>query len=191
MPQSECFELPDCARSTPASPRVTGCPECPRNAAPHPRAQADPRHGGAGRPAVLAVLRRRSLIGRIEAGVLLNRNPPLHRPHQRDRLPGRLPFGQPGHRHAVPRRRAHRTNVRLFGADRARPRHPRLSQTVRRRRAGPGPPGSDRAFVVGDWYVSAYEPLVDNAGGASACSTSASSNSPFTTAEIRRWRPSG
>ena len=46
----------------------------------------------------------------------------------------------------------------------ARDRHARVSQTVRDAVLGEGATWLDRAFVVGDWYVSAYEPLVDGAG---------------------------
>jgi signal transduction histidine kinase len=54
------------------------------------------------------------------------------------------------------------TNVRLFQDERAI--GTRVSQTVRERVLNEGRVWLDRAFVVNDWYVSAYEPLVDAAG---------------------------
>ncbi|MDP3203150.1 MAG: cache domain-containing protein, partial [Hydrogenophaga sp.] len=54
------------------------------------------------------------------------------------------------------------TNVRLFQDQRAI--GTRVSQTVRDRVLGGGQTWLDRAFVVNDWYVSAYDPLLDAAG---------------------------
>ncbi|MBS3996341.1 MAG: cache domain-containing protein, partial [Hydrogenophaga sp.] len=54
------------------------------------------------------------------------------------------------------------TNVRLFQDQRAI--GTRVSQTVRDSVLGQGKTWLDRAFVVNDWYVSAYEPLLDAAG---------------------------
>ncbi|MDR7150564.1 signal transduction histidine kinase [Hydrogenophaga palleronii] len=51
------------------------------------------------------------------------------------------------------------TNVRLFQDQRAI--GTRVSQTVRDTVLGGGNTWLDRAFVVNDWYVSAYEPLLD------------------------------
>ncbi len=51
------------------------------------------------------------------------------------------------------------TNVRLFQDQRAI--GTRVSQTVRDAVLGQGLTWLDRAFVVNDWYVSAYEPLQD------------------------------
>ncbi|MDO8905272.1 cache domain-containing protein [Hydrogenophaga sp.] len=51
------------------------------------------------------------------------------------------------------------TNVRLFQEQRAI--GTRVSQTVRDTVLGAGNTWLDRAFVVNDWYVSAYEPLLD------------------------------
>ena len=51
------------------------------------------------------------------------------------------------------------TNVRLFQDQRAI--GTRVSQTVRDAVLGRGQTWLDRAFVVNDWYVSAYEPLLD------------------------------
>jgi two-component system, NtrC family, sensor kinase len=54
------------------------------------------------------------------------------------------------------------TNVRLFQDQRAI--GTRVSQTVRNRVLEQGTTWLDRAFVVSDWYVSAYEPLLDAQG---------------------------
>jgi C4-dicarboxylate-specific signal transduction histidine kinase len=54
------------------------------------------------------------------------------------------------------------TNVRLFQTQRAI--GTRVSQEVRDTVLMQGNTWLDRAFVVNDWYVSAYEPLLDNAG---------------------------
>lgn len=52
------------------------------------------------------------------------------------------------------------TNVRLFGASRAL--GTRVSNSVREAVLGQGRIWLDRAFVVNDWYISAYEPIVDS-----------------------------
>jgi signal transduction histidine kinase len=54
------------------------------------------------------------------------------------------------------------TNVRLFGDKRAI--GTRVSAAVRRAVLDEGRTWLDRAFVVSDWYVSAYEPIIDSEG---------------------------
>ncbi|WP_439536219.1 sensor histidine kinase [Methyloversatilis sp.] len=54
------------------------------------------------------------------------------------------------------------TNVRMFGGDRAL--GTRVSAAVRHRVLDNGERWLDRAFVVNDWYVSGYEPVVDGEG---------------------------
>jgi signal transduction histidine kinase len=54
------------------------------------------------------------------------------------------------------------TNVRLFEGERAI--GTRVSAAVRRTVLDEGRTWLDRAFVVNDWYVSAYEPIMDSAG---------------------------
>ncbi|MBP6097730.1 MAG: cache domain-containing protein [Methyloversatilis sp.] len=51
------------------------------------------------------------------------------------------------------------TNVRMFGGDRAL--GTRVSAEVRHRVLDSGERWLDRAFVVNDWYVSGYEPVID------------------------------
>lgn len=54
------------------------------------------------------------------------------------------------------------TNVRLFEGSRAL--GTRVSASVRERVLGRGETWLDSAFVVNDWYVSAYEPILDSSG---------------------------
>jgi two-component system, NtrC family, sensor kinase len=54
------------------------------------------------------------------------------------------------------------TNVRLFGDVRAL--GTRASSAVRQAVLGEGRVWLDRAFVVNDWYISAYEPVTDSRG---------------------------
>ncbi|RZI39189.1 two-component sensor histidine kinase, partial [Herbaspirillum sp. HC18] len=54
------------------------------------------------------------------------------------------------------------TNVRLFEGRRAL--GTRVSAAVRSAVLGEGRTWLDSAFVVNDWYISAYEPLVDSYG---------------------------
>nr|WP_325247919.1 cache domain-containing protein [Amylibacter sp.] len=54
------------------------------------------------------------------------------------------------------------TNVRLF--ENVRALGTRVSAEVRNRVLGAGMIWLDRAFVVNDWYISAYEPIVDSRG---------------------------
>lgn len=54
------------------------------------------------------------------------------------------------------------TNVRLFEGKRAL--GTRVSQVVRNRVLGEGRTWLHSAFVVNDWYISAYEPIVDSFG---------------------------
>lgn len=51
------------------------------------------------------------------------------------------------------------TNVRTAAGDRAV--GTRLSEEVRRRVLDTGQPWADRAYVVNDWYITAYEPIRD------------------------------
>ena len=111
-------------------------------------------------------------IGQIQAGVLLNRNLGFI-DHINDIVypEGALPFGSQGTATLFLDDVRISTNVRLFGTDPSNPRDPasraigtRVSQTVRDAVLGRGNTWLDRAFVVDDWYVSAYQPLSDGAG---------------------------
>lgn len=132
-----------------------------RNAAPDARAIEDralvllalqPVLDAAGQPQAL-------LVG----GLLLNQNLDFIDHINRIVYPeGALPFGSEGTATLFLDDVRITTNVRLFQDQRAI--GTRVSQTVRDRVLGQGDTWLDRAFVVNDWYVSAYEPLLDAQG---------------------------
>jgi signal transduction histidine kinase len=106
----------------------------------------------AGRPQAL-------LVG----GLLLNQNLDFIDHINRIVYPeGALPFGSEGTATLFLDDVRITTNVRLFQDQRAI--GTRVSQTVRERVLTQGQTWLDRAFVVNDWYVSAYEPLLDAQG---------------------------
>ena len=100
------------------------------------------------------------VIGILEGGVLLNKNLDFI-----DRLnaivypDGTLPFGSAGTATLFVDDVRIATNVRLFGDTRAI--GTRVSAEVHSAVLGEGRTWLDRAFVVNDWYVSAYQPLRD------------------------------
>jgi signal transduction histidine kinase len=112
------------------------------------------------------------LLGHLQAGVLLNRNLPFIDHINEIVYPeGSLPFSEWGSRGTATLFLDDvriSTNVRLFnatgrdGASRAI--GTRVSHSVRERVLGSGVTWLDRAFVVSDWYVSAYQPLADSTG---------------------------
>jgi two-component system, NtrC family, sensor kinase len=109
------------------------------------------------------------VMARLQAGVLLNRNLPFI-DHINDIVypEGSLPFGSVGTATLFLEDVRISTNVRLFrdaagGAD-SRAIGTRVSQAVREAVLVHGQTWLDRAFVVSDWYVSAYEPLRNSAG---------------------------
>jgi signal transduction histidine kinase len=109
------------------------------------------------------------LLGHVQAGVLLNRNLAFIDHVNEIVYPeGALPFGSRGTATLFLDDVRVSTNVRLFGADAneggERAIGTRVSQTVRETVLGEGRTWLDRAFVVNDWYVSAYLPIVDGAG---------------------------
>ncbi len=103
------------------------------------------------------------LIGILAGGVLLNRNLDFV-----DRInalvypEGALPFGSVGTATLFLGDVRVATNVRLFEGDRAI--GTRVSAAVREAVLDRGTTWLDRAFVVQDWYVSGYEPLVNSRG---------------------------
>ena len=131
------------------------------NAAPTTRTQEDralvvraltPVHAEGGR-----------LLGHIEAGVLLNQNLPFIDNINAIVYPeGSLPFGSQGTATLFLDDVRITTNVRLFQGGRAI--GTRVSQAVRDAVMGQGETWLDRAFVVDDWYVSGYHPLLDAHG---------------------------
>jgi two-component system NtrC family sensor kinase len=106
------------------------------------------------------------LLGHVQAGVLLNRNLPFIDHINEIVYPeGSLPFASRGTATLFLDDVRISTNVRLFGAEQdQRAIGTRVSQTVRETVLGRGTTWLGRAFVVNDWYVSAYQPLADGAG---------------------------
>lgn len=96
----------------------------------------------------------------LVAGVLLNQNLDFIDHINRIVYPdGSLPFGSQGTATLFLDDVRITTNVRLFQDQRAI--GTRVSQVVRDTVLGEGQTWLDRAFVVNDWYVSAYQPLMD------------------------------
>jgi two-component system NtrC family sensor kinase len=99
-------------------------------------------------------------IATLAGGLLLNQNLDFIDHINRIVYPeGALPFGSQGTATLFMDDVRITTNVRLFQDQRAI--GTRVSQTVRDAVLGRGQTWLDRAFVVNDWYVSAYEPLLD------------------------------
>lgn len=135
-----------------------------RNAAPTDRTHEDRALVLLSTQAVRATDGR--LLGHIQGGVLLNRNLPFIDHINEIVYPeGSLPFGSRGTATLFLDDVRVSTNVRLFGpAQDERAIGTRVSQAVRDAVLGRGQTWLDRAFVVNDWYVSAYQPLTDGAG---------------------------
>jgi len=106
------------------------------------------------------------VIGVVQAGVLLNRNLPFIDHINEIVYPeGSLPFGSRGTATLFLDDVRISTNVRLFGSERDnRAIGTRVSQTVRDAVLVEGGTWLHSAFVVNDWYVSAYQPLLDGGG---------------------------
>ena len=132
-----------------------------RNAAPSTRTVEDRAM------VVLSTLPVRDAAGRtialLTGGLLLNQNLGFIDHINRIVYPeGSLPFDSQGTATLFLDDVRITTNVRLFQDQRAI--GTRVSQTVRDAVLGQGLTWLDRAFVVNDWYVSAYEPLQDVRG---------------------------
>lgn len=103
------------------------------------------------------------VVARLRGGILLNQNLPFIDHINRIVYPdGSLPFGSQGTATLFMDDVRITTNVRLFQDQRAI--GTRVSQAVSDAVLKRGATWLDRAFVVNDWYVSAYEPLLDGAG---------------------------
>lgn len=101
-------------------------------------------------------------LATLRAGVLLNQNLPLIDHINRIVYPeGSLPLDSLGTATLFMDDVRITTNVRLFQNQRAI--GTRVSQAVRDAVLGRGATWLDSAFVVNDWYVSAYEPIVNAA----------------------------
>ena len=104
-------------------------------------------------------------LGLLRGGVLLNRNLAFIDHINEIVYPrGALPFGSQGTATVFLDDVRISTNVRLFGQDGERAIGTRVSQAVRDAVLGRGDTWLGRAFVVNDWYVSAYQPLNNAAG---------------------------
>lgn len=106
---------------------------------------------------------KHKIIGILEAGLLLNRNLDFVDTindivYRKDSLPE----GSQGTATLFLDDVRIGTNVRLFQGERAL--GTRVSQEVRDKVLGRGETWRDSAFVVNDWYVSGYEPIVDSFG---------------------------
>ncbi len=138
-----------------------------RNATPTARAVED-------RAMVLLATRavrgaQGQVLAHVQAGVLLNRNLAFIDHINEIVYPeGSLPFSNWGSRGTATLFLDDvriSTNVRLFGAEKdERAIGTRVSHTVRDTVLGQGITWLGRAFVVNDWYVSAYQPLADGRG---------------------------
>jgi len=135
-----------------------------RNAAPTQRTQEDRAMVILASAPVITPDGQR--LGHVQAGVLLNRNLGfIDHINQIVYPEGSLPFGSQGTATLFLDDVRISTNVRLFGADPTnRAIGTRVSQTVRDAVLGAGSTWLDRAFVVSDWYVSGYQPLLDGSG---------------------------
>ncbi|KAB2873199.1 MAG: cache domain-containing protein [Ideonella sp.] len=134
-----------------------------RNAAPSERAVEDRALVMVAQAPVRALDGR--VIGLLRGGVLLNRNLAFIDHINEIVYPrGALPFGSEGTATLLLEDVRISTNVRLFGTGSQRAIGTRASQAVRDAVLGRGDTWLDRAFVVDDWYVSAYEPLTSAAG---------------------------
>jgi C4-dicarboxylate-specific signal transduction histidine kinase len=106
------------------------------------------------------------VVGLLRGGVLLNRNLAFIDHINEIVYPaGSLPFGSQGTATLFLDDVRISTNVRLFGEEGGqRAIGTRVSQVVRDAVLGRGETWLDRAFVVNEWYVSAYQPLTNPAG---------------------------
>ena len=134
-----------------------------RNAAPSERTNEDRAM------VMLALAPVRALdgkpLGLLRGGVLLNRNLAFIDHINEIVYPkGALPFGSQGTATLFLDDVRISTNVRLFGGDGERAIGTRVSEAVRDAVLGHGDTWLGRAFVVNDWYVSAYQPLTNPSG---------------------------
>lgn len=130
--------------------------------------------------------RRAALVG----GVLLNRNLAFvdaindliyHAPTRSDGIQGTATLFLGDIRIS--------TNVRLFGDRRAI--GTRVSEDVRSAVLDEGRTWLDSAFVVNDWYVSAYEPIVDSFGRRVGMLYAGFIEAPFARAKHETWLTAG
>jgi signal transduction histidine kinase len=137
-----------------------------RNAAPTQRTQEDRAMVLLSTHPVLG--RDGRLLGHLQGGILLNRNLGFIDHINGIVYPeGSLPFGSRGTATLFLDDVRISTNVRLFADAQGRTDRAvgtRVSQAVRDEVLGRGGTWLDRAFVVNEWYVSAYQPLAGGDG---------------------------
>ena len=132
-----------------------------RSATPTPRSMEDRALVMLATTPVLGL--KGETLAYLRTGVLLNQNLPLIDHINRIVYPrGALPLGSHGTATLFMDDVRITTNVRLFQDQRAI--GTRVSSAVHAAVLGRGETWLDRAFVVNDWYVSAYEPLQDATG---------------------------
>lgn len=161
MAAVDIFDPATLAALSPALAERARIPLVPtRNAVPTKRTvEADGMVLHAAAPVVLPDGRHGALVG----GILLNRN--LHFIDTINALVYRsrsLPEGSSGTATLFLDDVRVSTNVRLF--ENVRALGTRVSAAVRKRVLDEGKVWLDRAFVVNDWYISAYEPIFDSLG---------------------------
>ena len=157
----DVFGPADLARISPQLAERARVPLVPTpGAAPATRAEED--RGmvvQSGTPVILPGVGAAALVG----GLLLNQNLDfIDTINDLVYRPGSLPEGSAGTATLFVDDVRVSTNVRLFEGRRAL--GTRVSQEVRDAVLGEGRVWLDRAFVVNDWYISAYEPVVDSRG---------------------------
>ena len=132
-----------------------------RNATPDARTSED--RGLVLHAAAPVLDARGRLVGVLLGGVLLNKNLDfIDRLNEIVYPEGTLPLGSLGTATLFLGDVRVATNVRLFAGDRAI--GTRVSAAVREAVLDQGTTWLDRAFVVQDWYISAYRPLADSHG---------------------------
>jgi len=132
-----------------------------RNAAP--TARTDETRGMTIHAAAPSFDENGRFLGALVGGLLLNRNLDFVDHINEIIYPdGALPFGSHGTATLFLDDVRIATNVRLFQDERAI--GTRVSASVRQAVLERGETWLDRAFVVSDWYISAYRPLLDGAG---------------------------
>ena len=120
-------------------------------------------HAAAAAPSGAAPSEGEPAAGLLVGGLLLNRNLAfIDTINDLVYRPASLPEGSEGTATLFLDDVRVSTNVRLFTKDRAL--GTRVSAAVRQAVLGAGETWLDRAFVVNDWYISAYEPIVDSYG---------------------------
>ena len=168
---SVAIDIFSAAQLAEVSPRLAERARVPL--VPTPNAAPDPRSEETGGMLIHAAAPVRGADGRLAgvvvAGVMLNHNLGFVDTINDIVYPeGSLPLGSKGTATLFLGDVRIATNVRLFGGDSGesgtRALGTRVSQTVRDAVLGEGRTWLDSAFVVNDWYVSGYEPVLDSFG---------------------------